>query len=145
MLALLTACLAACGQGHRAVQGGDAITKAAYVDRVNEICAHYNALQESLGQPVGTVDQQAATTHQINLLSLRKIAEARRVPPPLGARRVTREILDRFEEAVKTADSSTRLVSTNTAAANAATETALRMMSVVTVELNGYGLTECSR
>lgn len=143
---LLTLFLAACGvQERQAKDGASPIPRADYVKRVNEICAHYNALQQSLGQPAGSVEQQAAIAHQINLLSLEKIAKAREVPPPLGNRHLTRAIFDRFEEGVRTADLSTRLVTRDSAAANEAMESAVRMMDIATVELNSYGLTTCSQ
>ena len=86
------------------------ITKEAYVARVNAFCRHYNDLQTSLGQPRGSLREQAAIAHQVNVLSLRKITDARKVPAPTGDERVTASVLDDFDRAIRLADSSTRLI-----------------------------------
>ncbi len=143
---LLSLTLVACGAPNRhAANGSNLMTKTDYVRRVNSICEHYNALQRSIGAPTGSLQQQAAIAHELNVLSLQKIADARRVPAPAADRGLTKAILDRFEQAVAFADRSTQLVSTDTTAANAARDSGIRMMEIAVSELNGYGLTTCSQ
>ena len=57
-----------------------------YLARVNQICAKYTALVRSVGQPIGTLEQQAATARRINAISR---TEKRRCSPgsPTAGRR----------------------------------------------------------
>lgn len=83
--------------------------------------------------------------HKVNALSLRKIADARKVPAPAGDERVTGSVLDGFERAVRMADVSTRLILSDPEKANEAAQAALSMMEEVSAKLQDYGLTTCTQ
>jgi len=120
-------------------------TKDRYVARINAICRHYNDLQGQLEQPSGSIEAQAATAHRVNLLTFRKIADARRVQAPPGDQRVTESLLDDFERAVRLADSSTRLVLRDPEKATLAARKAVLLMDRVALRLNSYGLKTCAQ
>jgi hypothetical protein len=143
LLSILLVALAAtaCGAGsHRA-----ATPKPEYLARVNQICAKYNALVRSVGQPTGTLEQQAATARRANAITRTEIAAVRNVPPATGDEQRLAHILDETNRGLELADESSRLIVTDQTTANQRAGAALTLFRDINREFAAYGLTTCAQ
>jgi hypothetical protein len=131
----------ACGGGsHQA-----ATAKPEYLARVNQICAKYNTLARSVGQPSGTLEQQAATALRANAIMRSGLSAIRNVPPPAGDEQRIAGILDETNHALGLGDESSRLISTDATTANQRAEEAVALLRDANSKLAAYGLTTCAQ
>lgn len=137
-LVVLTA--SACGGSHQA-----ATAKPEYLARVNQICAKYNTLVSSVGQPSGTLEQQAATARRANAIVRSGISAVRNVPPPAGDEQEITGMLDETNHALELGDESSRLISTDVSAANQRAAQADALLRDANTKLAAYGLTTCAQ
>lgn len=131
----------ACGAGPHQT----ATAKPEYLARVNQICAKYNALVGSVGQPSGTLEQQAATARRINALSRTESVAVRQVPPPPADKQKLADILGETDRAAELGDESSRLILVDETAANQRVAAAVPLITDANRKLAAYGLTTCAR
>jgi hypothetical protein len=118
--------------------------KRAFIGAADAVCDRYNTAIRRLGSPGGTLAEQAAAAHRINVLTLREMAELRHLTPPADDRQRITALIKSGERALRSADRSTVLIETDPEAATAGTIAAARLLRRVNAGLDEYGLHTCA-
>lgn len=117
-----------------------------YNAKANETCARYNGQIAQLGQPTGSIEQQADHSRRINQITLEEIRTLRAIPAPKSDRNYLSSLFNRAEEAIKLGNESAAAIERrDLAAANAAAQRAATMLIEVNHELESFGANECAR
>lgn len=124
--------------------GNESGLEAAFITRVNAVCAKYNDRIRALGAPTGTIEEQARIAHRTNVISLQSLHAVRTVPGPPRARRRLARIIDRVRRTIRLADRSTRENAHHGASATRHAMLAAHQLGAENQALAASGFTVCA-
>lgn len=126
--------------------GGETISKSEYVQKANAICADANRRIRALGQPSGSIREQAALARQVNEITRSTVIRVSALPAPEADAPMLDALYRQALQAVRAGDRSTRAIERgDAAAANKAFARGATLIAEVNNGLAQYGLTECAR
>jgi hypothetical protein len=121
-------------------------SKDRYVKKANAICAEANFEIHSLGQPSGSIRQQASHARRVNDITRDAIDRVRALPAPGKDAQMLYSPYDQASRALNLADRSTYAIEAgDTATANRQAARAAQKLTLVNQALEEYGLTECAK
>jgi hypothetical protein len=145
VLAVLLTALVSCSEP-RSEHPQQSHPKTRFLAEANAVCAEVNQRISALGQPTGSIREQAAMAREVNELTRSAIDRVQALPAPEGDAVLLDDIFQRARTALKLADRSTYAIERGkVAVANRAAAKAFRMLVQVNGDLAQYGLAECAK
>jgi hypothetical protein len=123
------------------------VSKSEYLRAVNPICTDLNQRIQALGQPSGTMKEQAQLALEVNEMTRSVVMRIRSFPAPDADTAMLDALLyERTLATLRVADRSARAFERgDKATANRAFTQALGQITEINRRLAEYGLTECAR
>jgi hypothetical protein len=122
------------------------VSKSEYLRAVNPICTDLNQRIQALGQPSGTMKEQAQLALEVNEMTRSVVMRIRSLPAPDADAAMLDALYERTLATLRVADRSARALERgDTATANRAFTQALGQITEINRSLAEYGLTECAR
>jgi hypothetical protein len=122
------------------------VSKSEYLRAVNPICTDLNQRIQALGQPSGTMKEQAQLALAVNEMTRSVVMRIRSLPAPDADAAMLDALYERTLATLRVADRSARALERgDTATANRAFTQALGQITEINRSLAEYGLTECAR
>jgi hypothetical protein len=113
---------------------------------VNPICTDLNQRIQALGQPSGTMKEQAQLALEVNEMTRSVVLQIRSLPAPDADAAMLDSLYERTLATLRVADRSARAFERgDKATANRAFTQALGQITEINRRLAEYGLTECAR